>query len=437
MSDSDLTTRESFVLNSTPIVLKDGILYKKRDHIKGWRPRYFSLDSNFLHYYLSEDDVSPRKSLQICSGIIIRPGVDTKVAADGIVYYPFVISHPETTDSYHLSARSQSECNAWVTTLRDVINSKRAESGEPRRISRLVPKQTEIGEDDDIFDDSNSVASTTTAVLNADSCLKNVPPQFANKLEIAVGTLLQCAADTSADWVAMFEKQGVKASRKAGTGAICVRGETILPYTIPEIYEVVSRRRKELDSQMEQYTRLKWFSRHTGVEYMKFKPVWPTAARDFCNLTHWRLLDNGWFITMGFSEKFDSLCPEDPNSGLVRAELILGGYVMKPVVGGTQITVVVQVRFSFQLLSVKFQQDVYDLFYSILCVQSDLKGTLPASIASLAAQSQPLALITLRKFLDKIHQPGGSSPTSRPDFAAPVNTTYAGMLYQCGIYLLL
>jgi hypothetical protein len=86
---------------------------------------------------------------------------------------------------------------------------------------------------------------------------------------------------------------------------------------------------------------------------------------------------------------------------------------------------------------VKFQQDVYDLFYSILCVQSDLKGTLPASIASLAAQSQPLALITLRKFLDKIHQPGGSSPTSRPDFAAPVNTTYAGMLYQCGIYLLL
>jgi hypothetical protein len=187
-------------------------------------------------------------------------------------------------------------------------------------------------------------AGTNTTYPSPVSEQSAVPQQFASKVEQNVQNLLHNATDDSNDWVIMFEKSGVKASRKNGNAAILVRGVTVFPYTIPEIFEVAAQKRKEMDSQMAEYTRLKWFSEQTGLEYMKFKPVWPTAARDFCNLTHWRLLDDGTFINMGFSEKFDSLCPEDPNSGLVRAELILGGHVMKPVVGGTQITVVVQVR---------------------------------------------------------------------------------------------
>ena len=193
----------------------------------------------------------------------------------------------------------------------------------------------------------------------------------------------------------MFEKPGVVATRKAGSGgAICVRGETTLPYTIPEIYATIAsaKARMALDHQLETYERKQWFSHHTGVEYLRFKPVWPTAARDFCNLTHWRLLQDGTFITFGFSAPFPDLCPQ--TSGLVRADLIIGGYVMRPVSGGTRVHII---------------------------VQSDLCGSIPATVASLAAQSQPMVLVTLRKRLDAVHKKG-----KRPKFGSPVVSSYNG-----------
>ena len=193
----------------------------------------------------------------------------------------------------------------------------------------------------------------------------------------------------------MFEKSGVIATRKAGSGgAICVRGVTVLPYTIPEIFGAISTAedRKELDRQLDTYKRLKWFSYHTGVEYLRFKPVWPTAARDFCNLTHWRLLEDGTFLTFGFSVPFLDLCPEE--SGLVRADLILGGYVMRPEVGGTRIHII---------------------------VQTDLCGSLPASVANMAAESQPMALIYLKKRLERV-----LSANKRPSFEKALYTSYEG-----------
>ncbi|CAN0048837.1 unnamed protein product, partial [Ectocarpus fasciculatus] len=202
-------------------------------------------------------------------------------------------------------------------------------------------------------------------------------PQHASQIDKAAQSLLLDASPRAEGWEPMFEKPGVVATKKAGSGgAICVRGEATLPFTIAEIFDASSTAaaRKALDSQLHTYTRLKWFSRHTGVEYLRFKPVWPTAPRDFCNLTHWRLLEDGTFITFGFSTPFPDLCPEE--SGMVRANLILAGYVMRPVVGGTNIFIV---------------------------VQTDLGGSLPASIANMAAQDQPMALVKLRKRLEGIH----------------------------------
>jgi hypothetical protein len=50
---------------------------------------------------------------------------------------------------------------------------------------------------------------------------------------------------------------------------------------------------------------------------------------------------SGAMVTLGMSEKFPADCPEQ--SGFVRATLIAGGYVFKPVPGGTLVTIVVQV----------------------------------------------------------------------------------------------
>jgi len=387
--------RESFVLSSDTI-LKEGILYKQRDHFKGWRSRYFTLDNIFLHYYLSKNDDTPRKSIQICKGVIVR-AIEPKTV-NGQLYYPFVISHPRTSTHYKLSTVSRSDCESWIRALTDVANSSKStvteiySSEEDGRRNGSCDGSTESLLDDSSEDEEEP--SSPTSPVSKKKTLRNIPDGLSVKIETAVSTLLEGSSEDDDGWQPMFEKPGrVVATRKSGAGTICVRGVAVLPYTIPEIYSVLSERRKELDPQLNTYTRLKWFSRHTGVEYLRFKPVWPTAARDFCNLTHWRLLRDGTFITLGFSEPFP-ICPEE--KGVVRAQLIIGGYVMKPVAGGTHVTIL---------------------------VQSDLRGTLPASVQSLAAQSQPLVLLTLRKVLDKIHD-----GKSRSDISQPVIPSYEDMM---------
>ena len=61
-------------------------------------------------------------------------------------------------------------------------------------------------------------------------------------------------------------------------------------------------------------------------------------------------------------------------------------------------------------------------YVNLYNMQSDLGGTLPASICNLAAQSQPYTLLTLRTLLEKTIQ--------RPPLpldAVPPKVTYEGM----------
>ncbi len=116
-------------------------------------------------------------------------------------------------------------------------------------------------------------------------------------------SLLEAASsDAPSVWTPLFAKKGVRAftraqdaaaaSASSGSESNCVKGVSVMPYRVAEIYSLVAdpARRVELDSNLTAYQRLRWFSRHTGVEHLQFKAVWPTTARDFCNLTHWRLL---------------------------------------------------------------------------------------------------------------------------------------------------
>jgi hypothetical protein len=38
------------------------------------------------------------------------------------------------------------------------------------------------------------------------------------------------------------------------------------------------------------------FDAHTTLDHLVFKQVWPTSARDFVNLTHWRVEEDGTVI---------------------------------------------------------------------------------------------------------------------------------------------
>lgn len=346
--------------------VRSGMLYKKRAMVKGWRPRFFLLDSCFLHYYLAEGDPLPRKSLQIAGGeggenITIIPLQPVKVG--GVEYFPFKLT--DTSNSipidYYLSTHSRADADAWISAILQVA---KVHTHQLREVRNKIPEQAK---EDDFVDIKLSLE-------NEDLTFEGTPTQFKEKIQQAVRTILDYAQNSD-DWEEMFVKQGIKASRKlhSGSEGICVRGEAFFPFAIADIFAMIINedRKKDIDTQLSLFKKVKYFSTNTSIDYLLFKQVWPTAARDFCNLSHWCLLKNGTFVTVAFSENFDDLCP--PTSGVVRGELIIGGYVLIPRESGTQIHYV---------------------------VQSNLRGTIPSSITNLVASGQPMLLAKIKQMLE-------------------------------------
>jgi hypothetical protein len=174
---------------------------------------------------------------------------------------------------------------------------------------------------------------------------EGIPDSVRMKLDTIASMLLDATFSSSSDsdeWTPLFEKHHIRASRKLGTSLVIARGESFFPYTIPEIYKIVNDAtlRRAVDPNLDFFKRGFDLSVHTGTEYARSKSMWPTSARDFACYTQWRLLNNGIFLAFSTSEDF----PDIPEvEGIVRANLMLGGYAMKHVPGGTQIYFVVQV----------------------------------------------------------------------------------------------
>jgi hypothetical protein len=334
------------------MIIKEGILYKQREHLRGWQPRYFTLDQNFLHYYIKKDDILPKNSFQISQGVRVVTDVVAKVS-NGVTYYPFTIMHPNSSQQYHLSTVSLADSVSWAKTIQALANGETI----PSSVSSLSqssnenghhskgakrPSSTDLPQTSATLEEEDLTALSDFDPIQRKLTLQNLNEEMVAKVENLVNKILSFTVNCTETWIPMFDRHGVIGMKRPGGGLICVRGETVMPYTIPEIYGLISmsEKRKELDPQLDTYTRMKEFSYHTGTEHLLFKAIWPTAPRDFTNMTHWRLLKNGTFITMGFGGQFSD-CPEQ--EGVVRGTLHIGGYVMQPVTGGTRVFIVVQV----------------------------------------------------------------------------------------------
>ena len=339
------------------MILKEGFLYKRRDHFSSsWLERYFILDSNFLSYFTSHfkeeeeekegkeeqrfelkkrENNPPKRQLKISKDLKINNKIKKEIKNK--IFYCFSIENENPSVSYNLSTEVEREYEEWISILQDLINQKKQShlneesfNSSPSSFSSLRSNENPLERhlnqkklstlqtttspssrpptNNNNHNNNNDILEENLDLLDDFSplqrhlTLKNLSNSMITQIENSVEKILQFSINCTESWRPMFEKNGVIASKRPGDGLICVRGETIIPYTILEIYEFISKieKRKELDPQIDTYTRIKWFSYHSGLEHILFKAIWPTAARDFCNITHWRLLKNGTFITLGW-----------------------------------------------------------------------------------------------------------------------------------------
>lgn len=368
---------------------KQGTLYKQRDHFKGWRPRHFVLQDNLLHYFIDNVDPTPRNTLDLTGASIniLKP-----VTVDGVEYFPFAITHPRSSP-YNLSTTNKLESDLWVAKLIEASNF----------ISEQESHHTSPTPSISIPVVSNSTASPLKREISSDVVMYEntanpietrmyTPLTFLSKIEKNVELLIKkLSPDSGLNWEPLLEKNGVTAFKIPGP-IMTVKSEINLPFSVIDVFAMLTNtdRQKELDPQRQIQEKLKKFSSHTWVDYIRFKAVWPTSARDFINLSHWRILNDNRVVLFAFStDKFNNLRAPGAD-GTVRGDMLLGGFILTPTPQGTKL----------QYL-----------------VETDLKGSLPSSVVNFAANTQPLMLVTLKQKLDQdkekglITRPANTPPT--------------------------
>lgn len=356
-----------------PRIIMEGTMYKQRDVFKGWRSRYFVLDDYFLHYYLKKGDEIPKKSIQVFGSTIT---VVRSTRVGDVEFYPFVISHPKSTKTYNFSVDSKELADKWITSLKEVVIREVPPPMPNTPLDRLIKRRPD---EDDV--------KKNCPPVNPELSLSHIPDKYALKVEYAVESLLDLVGpESSSKWHPLFERSGVSAAKRSG-GVVCVKAESIIPYTITDIFSLLMNdsKQKDIDMSVKSVKRLKNFSDNTALIYTRYKQIWPLTVRDFCNLVHWRLLADGTVVVVAFSEKFEDLCPLE--DGILRGELILSGYVLRQTAKGTQCQYVIQV---------------------------DLKSTLPAPVINLITSIQPMNLANIRSQLElTVHTSARSSLLSR------------------------
>jgi len=426
MTDALMATSSKYLAQQRNIVSKTGLMRKKSDWRKNWDPRYFSLQKGILSYFLKKSDAEPRNSLVIRECDIMKR--TESVTIDGKSHYGFSVAHAGMRISWALMCDDLEDRNEWVNVLQEVKGVPSTRVLDNAVGSSAASTSFSSGSAASTDDDSATAGVAGDAGSVAGSPTENIPRQFLQPLEECIRNLLDgAAADNAAadgraagksgsdGWEQMYVKGSLTASRKPGE-SIMVKGTAVLPFSIKDIFSVVAdiSQLHQINPQVDRTAKLLTFNRQTSTNHIVFKQVWPTAVRDMVNFTHWRLMPNGTLVIASFNaETFhsgqngqyvpaqggDNISVPSPK-GAVRANLMMGGYVLVPDIkaGNTRVSYV---------------------------VSSDLMGRIPTSVSNHVARNQPLIVLAILKELEAIPQAKRTSVNELPDFAGLLSITQA------------
>lgn len=383
------------------ILMKQGTLYKQRDVFKGWRPRHFVLIDNTLTYFIEGEEGTPKGTLALsgCTCVAATPTM-----SDGVEYFPFVLTHPGNSKPYHLSAISKADADDWIAKINLAAKAPEVPAGSAKQGNNRRATYTNVanspdsipiapgadvqqssapssvpfksnpstassaaspandsaegaGKEGEDGGEGGAAAPTGNAILKPDAVMKNIPPHLTEILEKKISEMFDAISPGAPGWEIFMDKDGVKGLKRPGSGDLsAIRADALMPYNILDVFQCVTSVEclMIMDPMRKQQDKLKILSNHSWIEYFRFREVWPISARDFVDLSHWRLLADGTVVILSFSSKFDDLKP--PVSGLVRGETSVAGYILKPAKssGGTEVHFLVEVFQPFLSLYTSF-----------------------------------------------------------------------------------
>ena len=215
-----------------------------------------------------------------------------------------------------------------------------------------------------------------------------------NRIDKMLVKAVDLSTNSSPQWALMFEQDGLVAETlEDGGNLITVRGVLDFPYPPYAIIKLINAcndmhdpRSYRKSPSMKKTKLLKEYDERTAIRYLEMKGLGFVSGRDFCNIHHWRSVDGGAIHAVAFVEERLDLCPVV--SGLVRAELIIAGYVLTPIKNEETKNMTTRVTY---------------------VVKTDIKGSIPQWIVKIKSKEQPAQLLTLRKMLDEESErhPGG------------------------------
>ncbi|KAE9358749.1 hypothetical protein PF008_g2544 [Phytophthora fragariae] len=354
-----------------------GHLYKKTGLGRSWRPRFFSLEGTVLYYYKREGDSVP-KGIVVLTGCHIRATKDKKL-------YSFRISHPKTSKVYDLAATLPSRTEDWVHVLTQaatLAQTSSSSAGSSPGSSRQLPLASSSSSDLLLHSASSRsmlVDASVTELLDVPGAA--VPDEYRDRMDGLLAEFVAQAREDADGWKFQTEQRDVKAYVRRASRIGAFKGVGFIAHHPHKVLQLVLElsKRYTFDPQLLATQRVHVFSDHTWVDHLTYKAVFPAAARDFVNLTHWRVLRDGSMVVVATYAEDDSFVKsQEPQ--IVRGKIVMAGFLLTP-------------------------NEDYTGVHATYVTKVDVKAGIPAGLQAKMFVKQAFVVDGLRKALDEDESP--------------------------------